>query len=239
MSGEIVHPDIETLLALQADDAVIRELEAKLAELEPRLHALEGERGAAEVHLRRAREEMEVEERKLGEIQRRLTEHRQLHERSVAQLDTVRTQREAAAAMSQVEQVNRFVNEEQAAVDGIHRRMTELRQATEAHEASLSEIAGRQESDRAAIAEERREIEEEMRLARMKRDGAARRVPRSLLSKYDRINVRRGDHALFPLHGASCGNCDTVLPLQRRSQMQRNGSIEMCEACGVLLYVAE
>lgn len=239
LSGGIVNPDIETLLAVQEDDRVIRDLESRLAALEPRLRALEGERSAVESRLTAARTAVETEEEKQGEIQRRLNEHQQLHDRSVAQLETVRTQREASAAMSQVEQVKRFVTDERSELDALQRRIADLRQGMEAHEASLAEIAERQEAERAAIAEQRRALEDELRMAKMKREGAARRVPRPLLAKYDRIQVRRSDDAMFPLRGSSCGNCDTSLPLQRRSQMARTGAIEMCEGCGVLLYVRE
>lgn len=234
--GGIVQPEIEALLALQEDDRAVRALESLLDELEPRLQSLERERGAVESHAQKARETLTAEESKLAELHRRLGEHRQLHDRSVAQLETVRTQREASAAMSQVEQVKRFVNQDQMAVDGVEQRARELRQALEAHEFSLAEITERQESERAAIAERRRELEEELRLAKMKREGAARRVPRSLLSRYDRIAASRTADAVFPLRGASCGHCDTVLPLQRRTQMTRNGVIEVCEGCGVMIY---
>lgn len=234
-----MHQDIESLLALQADDRTIRELESRLATLEPRLRVLEGERGAVEGRLQSVRESLSTEEQKLADVQRRLGEHRQLHDRSVAQLETVRTQREATAAMSQVEQVKRFVTQDQTTVDDIQHRVRELRQAAEAHEASLEDIEGRQEAERAVIADERLAFEEELRLARMKREGVARRVPRALLAKYDRIHGRRQDDAVFALRGASCGNCDTVLPLQRRSQMGRTGALELCEACGVLLYVPD
>ena len=239
MSGGIVNPDIETLLAVQEDDRVIRDLESRLAALEPRLRSLESERSAVESRLTASRAAVETEEEKQGDLQRRLTEHQQLHDRSVAQLDLVRTQREASAAMSQVEQVKRFVSDERGALDTLRHRIAGLREAMEAHELSLAEIAERQESERAAIAEERRGLEEELRMARMKREGAARRVPRPLLAKYERIQVGRSDDAMYPLRGSSCGNCDTSLPLQRRSQMARTGAIEMCEGCGVLLYVRE
>ena len=68
-------------------------------------------------------------------------------------------------------------------------------------------------------------------------DGKTGGVPRSLLGKYDRIRTRR-THALYPLRGESCGNCDTAIPMQRRNQMVINGPIDVCEACGVLLYRA-
>ena len=234
-----MHQDIESLLALQADDRTIRELEARLAALEPRLRVLEGERGAVEGRLESVRQSLATEEQKLSDVHRRLGEHRQLHDRSAAQLETVRTQREATAAMSQMEQVKRFVMQDETTADGLQQRVRELRQAAEAHEASLVDISERQEAERAVIADERLAIEEELKLARMKREGVARRVPKGLLGKYDRIHGRRRDDAVFALRGASCGNCDTVLPLQRRSQMARTGALELCEACGVLLYVPE
>ena len=234
-----MHQDIESLLALQADDRTIRELESRLSALEPRLRVLESERGEVEGRLDTVRQSLAGEEQKLADVHRRLGEHRQLHDRSVSQLETVRTQREATAAMSQVEQVKRFVTQDETTADGIQQRVRELRQAAEAHESTLAEIGQRQETERAAIADERLAIEEELKLARMKREGIARRVPRPLLAKYDRIHGRRHDDAVFALRGASCGNCDTVLPLQRRSQMARSGALELCEACGVLLYVPE
>jgi len=44
---------------------------------------------------------------------------------------------------------------------------------------------------------------------------------------------------VFPLRGHSCANCDTVIPLQRRSAMLGSGATEICEGCGVLLYAGE
>jgi predicted nucleic acid-binding Zn-ribbon protein len=56
-----------------------------------------------------------------------------------------------------------------------------------------------------------------------------------MLGKYDRIRGKR-QRALYALRGGSCGNCDTAVPLQRRNMMAGSGQIEVCEACGVLLY---
>ena len=49
----------------------------------------------------------------------------------------------------------------------------------------------------------------------------------------------RPEQALFALRGPSCGHCDTAIPLQRRNIMAGTGQIEVCEACGVLLYAGE
>jgi hypothetical protein len=75
--------------------------------------------------------------------------------------------------------------------------------------------------------------------ARAKRAQTASHVPKTILTKYDRIRGRRGEQAIFALRGPSCGHCDTAIPLQRRNQMIGTGQIEVCEACGVLLYATQ
>jgi predicted nucleic acid-binding Zn-ribbon protein len=74
--------------------------------------------------------------------------------------------------------------------------------------------------------------------ARQERNKKTVGVPRQLLGKYDRIRTRR-QKALYALRGDSCGNCDTAIPMQRRNLMTVNGAIDVCEACGVLLYRAD
>jgi predicted nucleic acid-binding Zn-ribbon protein len=56
------------------------------------------------------------------------------------------------------------------------------------------------------------------------------------MSTYDRIRSKKRVHAIFPIKGTSCSNCDTAVPLQRRTQMINTGKTEVCEGCGVLLY---
>ena len=56
------------------------------------------------------------------------------------------------------------------------------------------------------------------------------------MSTYDRIRSKKRVHAIFPITGTSCSNCDTAVPLQRRTQMFATGKTEVCEGCGVLLY---
>ena len=84
---------------------------------------------------------------------------------------------------------------------------------------------------------ERNEIEAALSAAKQEREGKTGGLSRALLGKYDRIRTRR-TRALYPLRGESCGNCDTAIPMQRRNQMAVNGPIDVCEACGVLLYRA-
>jgi predicted nucleic acid-binding Zn-ribbon protein len=148
----------------------------------------------------------------------------------------VKKMREATAAMAQVEQARKILIEEESELNSLARRVADGHKAITAHREALAEQDAEQAAEREAIARERAEIEGALAEARAKRTQAASHVPKSILAKYDRIRGRRGEQAIFPLRGPSCGHCDTAIPLQRRNQMMNTGQIEVCEACGVLLY---
>ena len=233
-----MHKDLEALLAVQADDAGIRAIRARAADVDRRARALDDERAAAAAAVERARLALEREEAKRGALQARVAEHRQLHQRNLAQLDQVRRLREATAAQTQVDMARQILNEEERELTALARRIEDLRTAHTAHESALGDVEARQQETREAIAAERAAIEGELAEAASKRDASAAQVPRGLLSRYERIRDRRGGEAVFPLRQLACSSCDTAIPLQRRNQMLDGSAIEVCEGCGVLLYAA-
>ena len=230
--------DVETLLALQEEDSRIRDLEDQLRGLDPRLGELDRRREMASAALARARSAVDVEERRQRELSGKVAEHKQVLERNLAQLDAVKRLRDATAAMAQVEASRRIIAEDESELQAIARRLTELRSVVGAHEATLEEVEREQATSRGEIESERETIASSLGKARSQRDAKTVGVAKPLLGKYDRIRSRR-KQALYPLRGNSCGNCDTAIPMQRRNQMSTAGVIEVCEACGVLLYRAD
>ncbi len=233
-----MHPDVEALLALQAEDQAIHALEERLAAFAPRLAALDDTHRAATDALARAQAAVETEERRQRELHAQIAKHKQLHERNLAQLDLVKRMRDATAAMAQVEAARRMLAEEESELQTVTRRLTELRAVAETQTRGLAELETQHAAERQEIDAARGEVQTALGSARAERDGSATRIDRTLLSKYDRIRTARRDGALYPLRGPSCGNCDTSVPMQRRNVMAARGSIEVCETCGVLLYAA-
>jgi predicted nucleic acid-binding Zn-ribbon protein len=234
-----VNQDLEALLALQADDEVIDGLHAKLRALGPRLAELERRRKAVAEQLAKTEAAIEADERKHRELEGRLTDHKQRQERNLAHLDSVKRMREATAAMAQVEQARKILIEEESELQALTRRIADGHKAIAAHRDALAAEDQEQAAERAVLAEERAKVEDQIAEARATRAKTAARVPKTILAKYDRIRGRRGEQAIFALRGPSCGHCDTAIPLQRRNQMMGTGQIEVCEACGVLLYATQ
>jgi len=227
--------EVEALLALQEDDLKIREVEAQIRALDPQLVEFDRRRDQALAVLARAEIAVAAEEKKRGELQARLAQHKQMQERNLHQLDDVKRMREATAATAQVESTRRLMAEDESEIAILGRRITEMNAAVASSRQALATIEEEQKAARPEIEAKRASLQSELNNARQDRDGRAGSVSRPMLGKYDRIRGKR-TQALYPLRGGSCGNCDTSIPLQRRNIMSGTGDIEVCEACGVLLY---
>jgi len=234
-----VHPDVAALLAVQTDDIEIHGLEERLEALMPRLNAMAKDQERAATALEQARQAVDTEERRQRDVRGRLDQFRQLEERNQATLNAVTSAREATAATAQLDQARRMIGEAQRELDSIVHRLGDLRHDVTERDHALRDIDRAQKELRASLDADRGAIDADLAKLRAQRTELAAKVPRSLLARYDRIRSRKRVHAVFPLRGNSCANCDTVLPLQRRSAMAGSGATEVCEGCGVLLYAGE
>ncbi|HEY3112568.1 MAG TPA: hypothetical protein VGJ62_02670 [Gemmatimonadaceae bacterium] len=227
--------EVEALLALQQDDLKIREIEKQLRALDPQLADFDKKREQAAAALARAQAVVQVEDKKQRELQGRLAQHRLMQERNLHQLEDVKRMREATAATAQVESTRRLMAEDESELAILGRRINEMNAAVAAAKQALVALEEEQQAARPEIEAKRSALQAQLDEARRDRDGRAGSVSRPMLGKYDRIRGKR-TQALYALRGGSCGNCDTAVPLQRRNIMAGSGQIEVCEACGVLLY---
>ena len=231
--------ELQALLALQADDVVIHGLEERLSALEPRIRELDARKARITDAIARSAAAVEAEEKKQAWVRDKIAEHKQLIERNQAQMDQVKTLKQATAAAAQMEQAKKIVAGEESDLLTINRKLDELRAALTQQTADLTALEAEQVTARAEVAAEKSVIDGEMQVAREKRATSATAVPSGLLSRYDRIRGRKRVEAVVAMRGMSCGACDTAIPMQRRHVMVNTSAIELCEACGVLMYFVQ
>ncbi|HEY4672075.1 MAG TPA: hypothetical protein VIG78_08420 [Gemmatimonadaceae bacterium] len=227
--------EVEALLALQKDDLKIREIESQIRSLDPQLAEFDRKKEQAAAALSRAQTAVQAEEKKQRELQSRLSQHKTMQERNLHQLEDVKRLREATAATAQVEATRRLMAEDESEIAILGRRINEMNAVVSTSKQAIATLEQEQQAARPEIEAQRAELQSQLDEAMRDRQGRAVSVSRPMLSKYDRIRGKRSQ-ALYPLRGGSCGNCDTAVPLQRRNMMTASGQIEICEACGVLLY---
>lgn len=227
--------EVEALLALQKDDLKIREIEGEISQLDPQLAEFDRKREQAAAALSRAELAVQAEEKKQRELQSRLSQHKTMQERNLHQLEDVKRLREATAATAQVEATRRLMAEDESEIAILGRRINEMNATVSSSKQAIAKLEEEQKAARPEIEAKRADLQAQLADARRDRQGRAVAVSRPMLGKYDRIRGKR-TQALYALRGGSCGNCDTAVPLQRRNMMTASGQIEICEACGVLLY---
>ena len=231
-------PDLEAVLALQAEDAIVSQLKDKLKALDAQLKTLDTERTHVEDSLARARATAEQEEKRRRELSIKVEDHKAMQERNLATLDVVRKPKEATAAMAQVDMLKKVLSQEETDLHSLSLRVHDVHHAIDGQQKALDELDGRQQEARAAHGVQRAEIEKELAAAQAVRDERASHVSKGILLKYERILSRNTSNVLYPLRGQACGRCDTAIPMQRRNAIAAGRAIDVCEACGVLLYAA-
>jgi len=228
--------DIQSLLALQNDDLVIHDLESRLSALEPRIRELDARRQRIVDTIERQSGVVAAEEKKQAFLRDKIQEHRGLIDRNQAQLDAVKTMRQATAAAAQMEQAKKIVAGEESDLLVLNRKLEELRGALTGAQKDLEACETEQATARTEVAADRAAIDAELASARKARTATAAAVPDALRNRYDRIRNQKRVRVVVPLTALSCGACDTAIPMQRRHAMMSGNVIEMCEVCGVLMY---
>ncbi len=230
--------ELQALLVVQDHDANIRSIEARRDAFSPRLAALDTARQRALAEVARNEAALGKEQERQRALEARIGEHRARHEKNLEVLNHAHKLKDATAAMAQVETARRVLAEDESELLGVTRRITDLRAAVTASREALQALDVSQAEVRASIEAERSTIDAELSAARAERSAAAAGVERGLLTKYDRVQARRRAPAVFALHpDYSCGSCDTAISMQRRPAMSTGMVIDVCEACGVLVYL--
>ena len=234
-----MHPDLESLLALQDKDLALVNCDVRLKALEPEARALDEQIAAAERVVAQARAAIQAAVDRRGGLEGKIQSYRTMQEQRRQKLEWVRGAKEASTLMAELDLARTVLAKEEAEFMRSGDAVGEAERRTAEAENALDKVREAQSAQREALAVKRQEIAGERETAAREREAAAKSVNPTLLARYDRIRRGKAPLAVFPLHGSSCGNCFTAVPTQRKALIQRGATIETCEACGVLLYAKE
>ncbi|HTR19455.1 MAG TPA: hypothetical protein VMH88_01265 [Gemmatimonadales bacterium] len=234
-----MHPDLEALLALQEQDRLVMSAQQALDALAPEFRRLDEQLAVAERGLDAARRGIDDALRRRNELEGKITSFKTMQEQRRQRLEWVRGAKEAATLMAELDLARSVLAKEEAEFmrtgDSVHEAE---RKAGEAEKA-VAAVREQQAAEREVLQGKREAILAEQEQMLTAREAATKSVEPSLLARYERIRKGKAPLALYALHGDACGRCYTAVPTQRRVLIQRGASIEVCEACGVLLYASE
>jgi predicted nucleic acid-binding Zn-ribbon protein len=234
-----MHADLVKLLDLQAKDAAVEEVEA-------RMRMLESERVGLDQVLQRARDLLDAARRAVAdgarrrdELEARVESFRLLQERRQLRLEHVRNPKEASTLMAELDLARTVMNKEEndwvrtaEAVGALEGKVGEEERRVEA-------VVAEQQPERTGLEKRRAALGDEREAALREREASASRIDRALRTRYDRLRRSRSANVVVPLVGGTCGACHTSIPLNRRSQIKSGAIVDGCEGCGAILYPQE
>lgn len=234
-----MHPDLESLLALQEKDVAVASCDARLKALDPETRVLDEQIAAAERVVDQARAAIQAALDRRDGLEGKIQSYRTMQEQRRQRLEWVRGAKEASTLMAELDLARTVLAKEEAEFMRSGDAVGEAERKTAEAENARDAVRESQAAQREALTGRREEIVAERELMTIAREAAAKAVNPALLARYDRIRRGKAPLAVFALHGSSCGNCFTAVPTQRKALIQRGATIETCEACGVLLYAKE
>ena len=234
-----MHPELTKLLDLQEKDLVLLDIDVRLAEVAMEEQALDAVVEKTAEGARHARKQAADAARRRDEYEQRIATLKQQHEKRQQRLEFVRNPKEASTLMAELDLARGVLVREEGEwvklADQV--KSAELR-ATQV-EAEVGLVREGQGEMRTSLAARRSEIAHERAAAQGARDASAKGVDKALRTRYERLRTPKRARVLVSLNGATCGACNTAIPMSRRAAIKAGTVIDACENCGVILYWSE
>ena len=227
----------DSLLALQDLDREIAKARRRVAEVEAELAEAVKPVTDLEKEVTAVRTDLEDTRGKVKKLERAAEQKRDRLKQYEERMNRVRNAREEAAVQTEVDLVRKAAETDESEA------ITMMDQTTR-KELKASELAGRLDSVRKEVAPRETELTQ-------KRDEATaaltdlqdRRTARiaqlepTAREAYTRaMGSKKGQVVAALTKDGACGNCYSVLPLQKQSEVRAATRIVRCEFCGVILH---
>src|SRR2546430_7891251 len=204
--GGRVHPDLETLLALQDKDVAVVGCDARLKALEPELRALDEQIAAAERVVDQARAGIQAALDRRDGLEGKIASYRTMQEQRRQRLEWVRGAKEASTLMAELDLTRSVLAKEEAEFMRSGDAVGEAERKTAEAENALQNVHESQTAQREALAGKRQEITAERERAAAEREPASRAVTPTLLARHGRIRRGKAPLAAVPFGGGARGN---------------------------------
>jgi uncharacterized protein len=236
-----MHPQLKSLIDLQAVDHRLIEIRERLSRFPKQLAEVESRVNAARQQVTAAKEALtgSLKDRKTYEMDVEQWKGRAKKYRD--QSAEVKTNEAYKALQHEIQNAE---NEVARAEDRLLDRMVageEYERQLKAAEAAVKQSETAANADRQKIQAEYNAAQKELAAAEAARAASAAGVPDDLVDHYERIAKRHGGIALAEIRGEGCGQCGVHIRPHVIQQLQRDGNAEFfhCETCTRILYYAD
>jgi hypothetical protein len=147
--------------------------------------------------------------------------------------------KEYAAMQRELDALRKKFGEDEAELKRLAEAIEEYLSSINEQEAKLAELQAEVDREEAASAERLTELEQRIKAISARKKDIKVRLPRTMVSRYERVIKRREGKAVVPVDGGKCTGCQMRLPPQMYILVQRGESLQSCPSCHRYLFIEE
>ena len=231
---------LEKLIHLQKVDKQLQRLEEERGDLPQKVAELDSQVEEAQKQVKQKTETKESILSEKAALDNDVELLKEQLKKYKVQLYQVKTNKEYDAITLEIETSEKSIEEKEFRSLELDETNTllvdeikEMQQHLQTLSASLDVNKEELEQKLAKTKEHQAELEKE-------RSGIAEKLPRPILSTYDRIRNGRGGTAVATLIGGACSECSSRVPPQRGLEIRMMNRINYCEVCGrIVVWIPE
>jgi predicted nucleic acid-binding Zn-ribbon protein len=233
---QAVLPALASLIALQKLDSAAEAARTRIAELPAAEESIAATLAASAAAIKTAKTKLAANQ-----------ESRRSLEKDVAGVDArlarfedhkaaVKTNHEYTALLHEIETAKTEKDQVEERILILMEEGDELAADVTTQEAALADATREGDATRAALADERKQLEEELERLAGSRKGELGDVDAAVLARYDRLLQQRKGIAVARITGDTCSACHVRLRPHFEQMIRRNDQIIQCESCQRILY---
>ena len=230
-----MNPDLEKLVRLHHAEAELKRVEAELAEIPRKKHAVEEALAHDRSRLDAARAALDASQKARKQHEAQVQDLEAKRSKYKGQLMEVKTNKEYTAMLHEIEGVEREIKgredlilEEMEKAEGLQAAVRREESDFKAVEHGAKKAAGELDAAAATLGAEASRL-------RGERDAVAASVPEAPRELYARIAKQRGS-AVAEARDGMCEACHVRMRVQIWAEVRRNDHLFQCESCSRILY---
>lgn len=230
-----VQEELELLLKLQVIDYDLGELERSKEYIPDMMENLKREISEVEDKFRNAETELTKSRLEQKNIELELGAHQENLKKLQNQMLAIKTNKEYDALVSQIDAVKENINGKESRMIELIETIEKLEKEIEGLKEKSGEIRGQNEKQLEILQEKMDSVGIKVRMKEDDRTNIKVRIPRNIMSTYDRIRKNRGGAAVVAVTKRACGGCYKALSPHLIQEIKRGQRLITCDSCGRIL----
>lgn len=230
-----VQEELEMLLKLQVIDYDLGELERSKEYIPDMMENLEREITEAEEKFKIAETELAESKLEQKSLELELSSRQEELKKLQNQMLAIKTNKEYDALVSQIDGVKEHINEMETRVLELIEKIEKIDGEIGGYKDKAKDIVGQNKKQLDILQEKMDSVGTKVKMKEDDRNNLKIRIPRSVMSTYDRIRKNRGGAAVVSVNKRACGGCYKALSPHLIQEIKRGQRMITCDSCGRIL----